>query len=594
MKNQTKWGILLGVTSLAIWVVFLLPAIPQNQNYHHFADTGMIRGIPRCRDVVSNIAFLLVAFLGFRELRRQWVLNLFDDKREVIPYLFFFLGVFLTGFGSAYYHWAPNNARLVWDRAPMTIIVMSLVSIILTEKISAKIGFWSLGPLLALGFSSVLYWKWTESLGRGDLSFYGFVLFYPIVLIPLILCFFPKPFPAANELIRLAIYYGLSKFFEAKDAAVYEVTGIISGHTLKHLLAAFSLYWIVKMLQKRKDKATPVWTIGKSSKIVLLILGLVLLGVVWFIRSVIAMPGDTDKWITQRWIPYEEKGLQQRLEHHVDVLARQIGIRNCQDPQAYKGLEKSADYIGSIWKSQGYKVQEQSYDVGREVKNLFIEKRGIANPDEIIVIGAHYDGVEDGPAANDNGLGVAALLEISGYLSRFPTARTVQLVAFVNEEPPFFQTETMGSRVYASDLGIHQKNVVGMISLETIGCYSNKKGCQQYPWPFSAFYPDTGNFITFVGNYGSREWVRICVGTFRKECIFHSEGIAAPGFIQGIGWSDHWSFWQEGYPALMVTDTAPYRYKYYHTAQDTLDKIDFVSMALVVEGLEKTVLRLAQ
>jgi Zn-dependent M28 family amino/carboxypeptidase len=290
----------------------------------------------------------------------------------------------------------------------------------------------------------------------------------------------------------------------------------------------------------------------------------------------------------------EESALQARLKGHVKVLAKDIGIRHCHDPKSYQNLQAAAAYIRSTWQSQGYDVQEQAYDVGREVKNLYVEIKGKDRPEEILVIGAHYDGVVDGPAANDNGSAVAALLEISRALAKTTPSRTLQFVAFVNEEPPFFQTEAMGSRVYASELASEKKNVVGMISLETIGCYFSQKGSQQYPWPFSLFYPDRGNFIAFVGNRDSRDWIRQCVKTFREESSFPSEGVAAPEAIQGIGWSDQWSFWQEGYPALMVTDTAPFRYKYYHTPQDTIDKIDFKDMTRVVSGLQMMVLRLAQ
>ncbi len=202
-------------------------------------------------DVMSNLPFLLVGLLGFFEIRRQLAAGQFQEKSEKWPYLLFFIGVFLTGLGSAYYHWMPGNPRLVWDRLPMTMVIMSLVSIILMEKAGTKIGIRALGPLLAVGFASVAYWIWTEAIGQGDLRFYGFVLFYPVALIPLILYLFPKPVHGINELVKLGLFYALAKFFEAKDEWVYSVTGVISGHTLKHLLAAMSVYWIMVMLQHR-------------------------------------------------------------------------------------------------------------------------------------------------------------------------------------------------------------------------------------------------------------------------------------------------------------------------------------------------------
>ena len=172
-------------------------------------------------------------------------------------------------------------------------------------------------------------------------------------------------------------------------------------------------------------------------------------------------------------------------------------------------------------------------------------------------------------------------------------ARTVRLVAFVNEEPPFCHTDLMGSRVYARRCRARDENVVAMLSLETIGFYVDEPGSQKYPFPFSLFYPDTGNFVGFVGNLGSRSLTRRSIRAFRESTDFPSEGLAAPGWIPGIGWSDHWSFWQEGYPGVMITDTAPFRYPHYHTPQDTPDRIDYDRFARVVMGVSGVVEALA-
>ncbi len=156
---------------------------------------------------------------------------------------------------------------------------------------------------------------------------------------------------------------------------------------------------------------------------------------------------------------------------------------------------------------------------------------------------------------------------------------------FVNEEPPYFQSAQMGSWVYAKACHDRDENVVAMISLETIGYYSDAPNSQHYPFPFGLLYPSTADFIAFVGNTASRALVRETVASFRRHAQFPSEGAAVPGWITGVGWSDHWAFWQEGYPALMVTDTAPFRYPHYHDSTDTPDKLDYERFARVVDGL---------
>jgi Zn-dependent M28 family amino/carboxypeptidase len=158
-------------------------------------------------------------------------------------------------------------------------------------------------------------------------------------------------------------------------------------------------------------------------------------------------------------------------------------------------------------------------------------------------------------------------------------------VLFVNEEPPVFFTDDMGSYVYAKACKDRNENIVAMFTPETIGCYSDEPGSQHYPIPVADFYSDVGNFIAFVGMHESAQLIRRVVGTFRKNCKFPSIGAGLPSIIPMVGASDHWAFWCMGYQSLMVTDTAPFRYKYYHTRQDTPDKIDFPRMARVVDGL---------
>ncbi|UCD27813.1 MAG: M28 family peptidase [Planctomycetota bacterium] len=289
----------------------------------------------------------------------------------------------------------------------------------------------------------------------------------------------------------------------------------------------------------------------------------------------------------------EEIEIRHRLQTHIEMLAGTIGERNVFASQ-YPQLRKAEAYIRKQFDLTGYKVEEQVFKVfNRDVCNIEATLTGVSEKDEILIVGAHYDAVVNSPAANDNASGVAGILEIARLLYDRKPARTVRFVAFVNEEPPFFQTKDMGSLVYAKNTRQQKDNIIGMISLETIGYYSDTEGGQKYPFPFSLFYPSVGNFIGLVGNLGSRSLVRNSIGLFRKHTAFPSEGVAAPGFIPGIDWSDHWSFWQQGYKALMVTDTAPYRYPYYHTQQDTPDKIDYDRTARVVAGLAHMVFGLA-
>jgi Zn-dependent M28 family amino/carboxypeptidase len=316
------------------------------------------------------------------------------------------------------------------------------------------------------------------------------------------------------------------------------------------------------------------------------ILVVLLSGIAWMI----SMPGDS-------WsgplppLSDAERRTADRLQHHVDVLAGQIGERNVELPDA---LAAAAGYIRDTLAAGGYTVAAQSFTSrGHAVENLEVELPGSRLPDEIIVVGAHYDSVTGSPGGNDNGSGVAAMLEIARLLADQDLPRTVRLVAFVNEEPPFFYSEEMGSRVYANRSRERGERIRAMLALETIGYYTDIPGSQRYPFPFRFFYPETGNFIGFVGNLGSRGLVRQAVAAFRASTAFPSEAVAAPGWVVGVHWSDHWSFWKAGYPAIMVTDTAPFRYPYYHSRADTADKLDYRGLARVTHGLVDVIRDLA-
>jgi len=273
----------------------------------------------------------------------------------------------------------------------------------------------------------------------------------------------------------------------------------------------------------------------------------------------------------------------QQLQTHVEALAGVIGEHNVFHPEA---LAAAAAYISEQWRRQGYRVGQQGYRAeGMECNNLEVTCPGTQRGDQVILIGAHYDSVCGSPGANDNGSGVAALLELSRRFKEAPPAVSLRFVAFVNEEPPFFYWGKMGSMIYAEAAKRRGDPIRYMVSLETIGYYSSQPGSQHYPPFLSYFYPDTGNFIAFASNLGSRRVMRHCLENFAKACDFPAQSIAAPAVVPGISWSDHLAFWRHGFEAFMITDTAPYRYPYYHTSEDTPDKLDYLSFARVANGL---------
>ena len=286
----------------------------------------------------------------------------------------------------------------------------------------------------------------------------------------------------------------------------------------------------------------------------------------------------------------QEVEISSNLRRHVAFLAGQIGQRNLDQPKNYKALQQAAQYVEETFQAQGFQVSPQEYREGPNVvKNLAVEVPGGALAQEIIVVGAHYDTFPESPGADDNASGVATLLELAPLLRTAHLARTVRLVAFVNEEPPYFQTGEMGSWVYAKRAHGQRENIVGAISIESVGIYSDAAGSQHYPPVFNLLYPSTGNFICFVGNLASRTMVRKAIRAFRQTTGFPSEGAAAPGWISGVGWSDQWSFWQEGYPAIMITDTAPFRNQNYHQRADTPEKLDYDRTARVLFGISRVI-----
>lgn len=302
-----------------------------------------------------------------------------------------------------------------------------------------------------------------------------------------------------------------------------------------------------------------------------------------FLWYMIAMPGRSWSGALPSMTD-EERSLTVRLGEHVRAIASKPHHR-----WAPAELEAAAVYCEDRLRAAGYAVQREEFKAaGADVRNLIVEVRGTRQSDEIVLVGAHYDAVAGVAGANDNGSGVAAVLELARAFREWRPARTWRLALFVNEEPPFFRTREMGSAVHARNARERGERIVAMYSLETIGFYSDAPGSQRYPFPLSWFYPDRGNFLGFVGNLASRSLVHDTIAAFRAQAQFPSEGIAAPAWVPGIDWSDQMWFWREGYAAVMITDTAYFRYPHYHTPRDTPDKVDYERLARVVRALERT------
>ncbi|MFP4145751.1 MAG: M28 family peptidase [Phycisphaeraceae bacterium] len=280
------------------------------------------------------------------------------------------------------------------------------------------------------------------------------------------------------------------------------------------------------------------------------------------------------------------------LRETVVHLADDIGERHAVGE--IEALHEAEAYLRDRLEAMGYEVDRQTYTAnGETVANLEVSLPGTSAGDQIVIVGAHYDTARGSPGANDNASAVAAVLALARRFSGAEPERTIRFVLFTNEEPPFFQTEGMGSYVYARRSRERGERIAGMISLDTIGYYSDEPGSQDYPIPDDSAFPDTGEFIAFLANPASAELLEKSLAAFRERADLPAEGAALPPAIPGVGWSDHWSFWQFDYPAIMLTDTAPYRYPHYHKATDTPDQVDYQAVAEVVRGMEAVVARLA-
>jgi hypothetical protein len=243
-------AVLTGVTLAVAIAMFLMPPIRQDPAYHRFADQRALLGIPHCLDVLSNGPFLLVGLAGLGFLWRQG--SHFVDARERWPWAVFFAGVALTAFGSAYYHLAPDNARLVWDRLPMTLGFMGVLAAMVAERIGVGAGLRLLAPLVIAGALSVAWWRYTEMHGREDLRAYALVQFYGIAAVLLVLALFPAKYTRGGDVLAAVGFYALAKILETLDASIFSLGQAVSGHTLKHLAAAFAAFWLLRMVRVRR------------------------------------------------------------------------------------------------------------------------------------------------------------------------------------------------------------------------------------------------------------------------------------------------------------------------------------------------------
>jgi hypothetical protein len=227
--------IFLGLMAASLAALPLLPPIPQDQDYHHFADTRALLGIPNVWNVISNLPFIAAGAVGLARHR--------EDPATIA----IFVGIFLTGFGSSYYHWSPSDETLFWDRLPMAIAFMAILAGAIGERVSAKAGAILLWPLLAIGVFSLLWWWWTD-----DLRLYGWVQFFPCLALPLMFLLLPPKYTGTWYWIVAAALYALAKVLEHFDYAIYAMGHFVSGHSLKHLAAAAACYAILRHFQTRR------------------------------------------------------------------------------------------------------------------------------------------------------------------------------------------------------------------------------------------------------------------------------------------------------------------------------------------------------
>ena len=282
----------------------------------------------------------------------------------------------------------------------------------------------------------------------------------------------------------------------------------------------------------------------------------------------------------------------ERARRIVETLAGEYPSRHGSNPKVLNG---AASFIEQQFTSSGYQVRSHWYESdGGQVRNIVVEKRGQNPSHPSIVIGAHYDTVVGTPGADDNGTGIAGLIELSRLLKEHRNKRTIRFVAFPHEEPPYFFTHHMGSRQYARNLKESGEKIFAMLTLEMIG-YAGEGYRQLYPAPLMRVlgrYPKDGNYIALVSNLRSTPLLSMVRRAMRQRGSIGVESLSAPGFIPPLFLSDHSSFWKYGFPALMITDTAFLRNPHYHSSTDTPDTLNYEFLAKVVDAVAAAVLAL--
>lgn len=326
----------------------------------------------------------------------------------------------------------------------------------------------------------------------------------------------------------------------------------------------------------------------------------------WFIAAVVVafvaliglqvgcmtwMPGQSYRGARPA-LTAEQQTLRAQIQGDVSKLATDIGERHVDRPDA---LSATATHIEQRLRDLGYAVSREAYPLpGRELRpaNIVAQRSGRERPDEIVIVGAHYDTVPGTPGADDNASGIAVLLAIAAQLKELAPARTLRLVAFVNEEPPFFTTPTMGSFVHAAGCQQRSERVVAMIALDGLGYYTEQPASQRYPASFfGLLYPTVGNFLGFLADSDSSELLRRSLKRFRERAQLPTEGAVLTR--SAATWSDHWAFWEHGYPAILITDTLLFRHPAYHESGDTVERLDFDRLALIADALAPVVAALA-
>ncbi len=286
----------------------------------------------------------------------------------------------------------------------------------------------------------------------------------------------------------------------------------------------------------------------------------------------------------------QEQLTAQNLKEIVTYFTETIGERHY---ALYANLDKTAHYITQRFQQLGYDVEPMAYTIGNRIYRNIIAQTSQGNASRpIVLIGAHYDSCFN-PGADDNASGIAGLLELARLLKNSDLRSNVRFVGFVNEEPPFFLTESMGSRVYAKAARQKGERIKTAIILEMLGYYSDGLFSQRYLPLLGPFYPNRANFIALVGNFPSSSLVQRFHNYFRTHSYFPMAHLIAPSSLPGVYFSDHWSFWKQGYPAFMVTDTAYLRNPHYHRPSDLSHTLDYARMAVMIHGLKEAIIELA-